>query len=121
MGLNTNTKSATILSGASLSGAIALGVQVLVGIQMPAAWTAASLTFQVSIDNGVTWTNLFDDGGNEVTLAPTSPAGKYLATDPSAFAGITFLKIRSGTNGSPVTQLGDRAFTLVTRKFYALN
>lgn len=121
MGRSQSTASATILTGASLSGAVCLGDKVLSGIQMPAAWTAASLTFEVSYDAGVTWKDLYDDGGNEVTLSPTSPAGKYLAVDPSTFAGILFIKVRSGTTGSPVTQLADRAFTLITRKYYALD
>jgi hypothetical protein len=121
MGRSQSTASATIASGAALSGAVCLGDKVLAGIQMPAAWTAASLTFQVSFDAGTTWKDLYDDAGVEVTLSPTSPAGKYLAVDPSAFAGVVFLKVRSGTTGTPVNQAADRSFTLVTRKFYALD
>lgn len=116
--LLTSTKTALIANGAALSGALFLGEQVLVGLLMSAAWTAASLTFQISIDGGVTWNDLYDDSGTEVTLAPTSPAGKYMAISPDPFAGAVFLKIRSGTTGSPVNQGADRTLTLLTRKLF---
>ena len=45
--------SALIAAGTALSGPVPLGALTLVGISMPAAWTAAPLTFQVSPD-GVT-------------------------------------------------------------------
>ena len=44
----SSVSSATIANGASLSGAVYVGNRRLIGIQMPAAWTAAVLTFQVS-------------------------------------------------------------------------
>ena len=47
------TQTATIGTGASLSQQIDLGAMTLVGIVMPASWTAAGLTFQVSADGGV--------------------------------------------------------------------
>jgi hypothetical protein len=114
------TRPITILSGASLSNAALLGDSVLVGIQMPAAWTAASLTFQVSDDGGATWKDLYDDAGVEVTLSPTSPAGKRMAVSPDPFGGIVLIKVRSGTSGVPVVQGADRALVLVTRKVFPL-
>ena len=107
-----------IASGASLSNGALIGDHVLVGIQMPAAWTAASLTFQTSFDAGVNWHDLYDDGGNEVTLSPTSPDGKYLAVSPDPFGGSMFLKVRSGTSGTPVDQAADRSLVLITRKVF---
>ena len=108
----------TIASGASLSNGALIGDHVLVGIQMPAAWTAASLTFQTSFDGGASWKNLYDDAGNEVTLSPTSPAGKYLSVSPDPFGGSLFLKVRSGTAGVPVNQAATRSLTLITRKVF---
>jgi hypothetical protein len=108
----------TIANAASLSNAALLGDQVLVGIAMSAAWTAASLTFQVSFDDGVTWTDLYDDAGVEVKLSPTSPDGKYLALSPDPFGGVLWLKVRSGTTGTPVAQSAARSLTLVTRKLF---
>lgn len=118
MGRINSTVTATIANAASLSGALCLGVKVLVGIQMPAAWTAADLTFQTSIDNGTTWTDLYDDAGVEVKLSPTAPSGKYLAVSPDIFAGLLFLKVRSGTTGTPVAQGAERSLTLVTRNLF---
>lgn len=105
--------SVSIANGASLSDAGNLGPFRLVGIVMPATWTAANLTFQVSDDAGTTYNNLYDDLGTEVTV--TAAASRYIALDPAVFAGINYLKVRSGTSGSAVNQGGDRTITLVTR------
>ena len=109
-----------ISNGTSLSNAALLGDHCLVGMMMSAGWDAASMTFQISFDNGVTWQNLWDDSGNEVTLAPTSPAGKYMALSPDPYGGIEFIKVRSGTSGSPVNQTADRDISLITRKVFPL-
>lgn len=121
MGLGTSVATVTIAAGATgLSTAVNLGAKVLCGIQMPATWVAAALTFQTSYDDGATWVDLYDDTDTEVTIAaPTQ--GHYLAVDPSTFAGVTFLKIRSGTSALPVNQTATRTLTLVSRKFYAIN
>jgi hypothetical protein len=56
----------TIASGASLSNAAAIPPShTLVGILMPAAWDAASLTFQGSWD-GTNYGNAHSDDGVEV-------------------------------------------------------
>ena len=74
---------ATIAAGAALSGPCALGALTLVGISMPAVWTAAPLTFQVSPDGGTTWQELYDGAGNEITV--TAAAGQFVIplADPS--------------------------------------
>jgi len=117
MGAISSTATATIANGASLSAAIFLGEGVLVGIQMPAAWTAADLTFQVSVDGGTTWVDLHDDGGAEIKI--TSPsAGEFRAMDPSNFSSAMFLKVRSGISAAAVAQGAARSLTLMTRKFF---
>lgn len=102
----------TIANGQSLSSAVVLGEDRLVGIAMPADWTAANLTFQVSHD-GSTYNNLYDDSGAEITV--TAADDRYIALDLTVFAGIQDLKIRSGTSGTPVNQGAERTITLVTR------
>lgn len=104
---------AVITSGVSLSTAVNIDPYRLVGIAMPATWTAANLTFQASHDNGTTYNNLYDDLGTEMTV--TAAASRYITLDPAVFAGINYLKVRSGTSGTPVNQGGDRTITLVTR------
>lgn len=105
---------ATISSGQSLSGAIDLesagqGAR-LARIDMPPTWTAANLSFQASYD-GTTYNNLFDSGGTE--YAVTAAASAAIIVPLADFLGIRFLKIRSGTSGTPVAQGADRALQLV--------
>lgn len=110
-------ETAVIANGASLSGTIDLGAgeRQLVGIQMPAAWTAASLTFAVSHD-GVTFVPLYWDGA-EYTIAAAGGAAASLGVslEPSAFAGWPFVKVRSGTAASAVNQGAERTLVVLTR------
>lgn len=107
---------ATIANGASLSDVVELpdvaGFYVM-GIQMPAAWTAASLTFQGSADGGA-YGDVYDVDGTEVTV--TTAAGRYITLDPATLAGLTFLKVRSGTAAAAVAQGAERKITLLLRK-----
>ena len=107
----------TIANGTALSGAIPIGVDTLVGLWMPAAWTAANITFQVSPDGGTTWLELLNDAGTAVTLTnPVGGAFIVMTTAPKyAFRGINMMKVRSGTSGVPVNQVADRIMTLIGR------
>ncbi len=103
---------ATIANGASLSGAIYLGIGTMCAIQMPAAWTAASLSFQGSTD-GSTYNDMYDSSGVEITIAAS--ASQYIVLDPSAFMGFVWVKLRSGTTGTPVNQGAARALKVFNR------
>ena len=88
--------------GSPVAGGVMLGADTLAGIQMPAVWTAASLTFQVSPDGGTTWCELYDDTGAEVTVV-SPPAGSFIIFNTHAsyqWRGINAVKIRSGTAAS---------------------
>jgi hypothetical protein len=102
----------TIASGASLSGAVDLNGCGLVRIQMPAGWDAAVLTFQVSLD-GLTFANLYDRAGNEYTVQVA--ASSSIIVPPSDFAGLRWLKVRSGTAGVAVNQTAERVLNLMVR------
>jgi len=105
-------ETATIASSASLSDAVEMDGDSLIAIVMPAAWTAADITFQVSYDNGTTFQVLIDQDGNEVTA--TSPtASKTTTLKPANFPRIDQIKIQSGTSGTPVTQAAERVLGLV--------
>ena len=108
-------QTATIAAGASLSGVVSLTEHTLHGIAIPAVWTTANLTFQVSLD-GTTFFELYDDAGNEIVV--TAPAGAYLALDPTRWRPINCLKIRSGTSGIPVNQTVAAAITLNTKQIF---
>jgi hypothetical protein len=107
---------ATIAASASLSGAVLLGRKSLVAIAMPAAWTSASISFQVSPD-GTTFDELYYLSGlastNYVITAPA--ASQFIMLDPTQWRGIDTLKVRSGTSGSPVNQAAQALITLVAR------
>jgi hypothetical protein len=80
---------------------------------MPAAWTAAALTFQVSTD-GVTYRNMYDFYGNEVTVsAAIALASRALTIVIVDWLNVRFIKVRSGTAAAPVNQGADRAIELV--------
>jgi hypothetical protein len=107
---------ATIGIGTALSGPVALGALTLVGISMPAVWTTAPLTFQVSPDGGTTWQELYDGAGNEVTIE--AAAGQYIIPLNLAsyfWRGINMVQVRSGTSGSPVNQAAAAIINLITR------
>ena len=107
---------AVIAAGQSLSGPCALGALTLVGISMPAAWSTAALTFQVSPDGGTTWQELYDGAGNAVTVQ--AAAGQFvipLAEPSYNWRGINMVHVRSGTAGSPVVQSAGATINLVTR------
>lgn len=110
-------QNAVIASGASLTGTVDLdaGRRTLIGIQMPAAWTAASLTFAVS-HNGTTFVPLYWNGGEYTILAAGGAAASLgVSLEPSAFAGWPFVRVRSGTAASAVNQAAERTLVVLTR------
>ena len=112
---NIYTKTVTIANGASLSGAIFLENFELCGIITPAAWTTAALSFQGAYDAiGGTYYNLFS-GATELSYAAVT-ASKWVTFDPALFFGVSYLKVRSGTSGTPVNQAGGDIVTLVMRR-----
>ena len=105
------TTTVVIANGESLSGAKDLRGRKLVAIIMPDTWTAASLTFQASVD-GTNYFNVYD-GSSERTLSVS--ASYYSALNIADWVGFRYLKIRSGTAGTPVNQGGARTLTLVAQ------
>lgn len=108
-----NQAVATISSGQSLSAAVAVGAGVVTALIMPSAWTAADISFQGSID-GVSFYDLYDAYDGEVTAKVA--ANRYVSIEGINFAGLTFLKMRSGPGAAAVNQGADRAITVVARK-----
>lgn len=100
----------TIPANASLSGTVQLNEFVPVAIVMPSAWDAANLTFQASED-GTTFLDLYGTSGSELQV--TAGANRFIALDPVQFRGARFLKVRSGTSGTPVNQSAQRTLRLL--------
>jgi hypothetical protein len=103
---------ATIANGQSISGTLDLWKKSLVGILLPATWTAAGLSFLASPD-GVTFGKLYDAFG-ELTIVSLA-GGEYVTLDPAKFFGVRYVQIRSGTAGTPVNQGGSRVLRAVLR------
>lgn len=105
----------TISNGTSLSPGVDMNNGRLFAVVLPAAWTAASLTFQASQD-GITYSNMFDSTGTEVTF--TAAASQYVINAvPVEWIGVRFIKVRSGTSGTPVNQGAARALVIITVPF----
>lgn len=105
------TKTVTIANGASLSDAVDLKNGRLAGIIIPASWTTANLTFQVSPD-GSNWVDRYDHQGAEYTVV-VGGASRSISVPLVDFIGVRHLKVRSGTTGSAVNQGGARSLTLI--------
>jgi len=99
---NLTTYPVVIAAGQSLSAPLPIGAYRLVGIFMPAVWTAAGLTFQSSPDGGTTWGEVQDGTGNALALTVTP--GIFVPIDPAKWSAINHWKFRSGTLAAPVAQ-----------------
>jgi hypothetical protein len=102
----------TIPASGTISDTISLVNQTLVGIQMPAAWSAADLTFRVSPDN-INFSDMYDQFGNEFVVKTS--ASRFVVLNPADWVGVRFLSVRSGTVGTPVTQPSARDITFINR------
>ncbi|MGV8131611.1 MAG: hypothetical protein ACP5N7_05935 [Candidatus Pacearchaeota archaeon] len=105
---------AVIDSNVAVGDSIDLADDRLIAIIIPSTWTTANLTFLASLGNGV-WYNIYTYDGTELTY--TAAASRWLIVKPIDFAGIRYLKIRSGTSGTPVLQADDRDVSLVKRGY----
>lgn len=105
---------ATIASGASVSGTIDLSATALVGFSMPAAWTAAALNIEVS-SNNVDWAPLLDSTGAAVSSFATPTVGAAYALDVVSMLAWRYVRFRSGTSSAPVNQGAARSIRYVTR------
>lgn len=108
-----NNGTVIIANGESLSSGTKIGGAAIVGVELPAAWTAANLTFQVSTD-GSAYKDLYDSTGAEIVV--TAAASRYVRLPAVDFFGFRYVKVRSGTSGTPVNQGAERSITLVTKE-----
>lgn len=101
-----------------MDAGVELRDQMLVGLIMPAAWTAAAITFQADTVTTVVadgaYVDVYDDSGNEVSLTVAAARTVMLAkATRDLLEGIPFLRLRSGTTGAAVQQAADRAIGLL--------
>jgi hypothetical protein len=103
----------TIASGQTTSPEVDIGNKVLVGIQVPSNWSAATISFLASIDGGATFGPVVNFAGGTTTpyVSASLGAGQaYLALDPTILRGISSFKIVAGTAQANLVTL-----SLVTR------
>ncbi len=101
----------SIAAGASTSSAIDCSVypQGIKRITMPAAWTSAWLSFQISND-GTVFSDLYWPDGKLVVV--TVVPGSTIVTNSSLWMAGWF-KFRSGTRTSPIVQAAVRDFKCI--------
>lgn len=107
-------KTAAIANNASLSGAVDLQDNPLVAVLIPSAWTTADITFQASVD-GTNYYNVYNMSGDEYTIT-VGGTSRLIVLSPLEFQWARYVKIRSGTAGTPVAQGGARTLTVVVRR-----
>jgi len=106
---------ATIAKDAAVSGVIEIGGARHFAIQMPAAWTAANLTFQSSNLVDGTFYDVYGSDGIEILV--TAAASRMITIDihQGALAPLSFIKIRSGTTAVPVNQVAARTLNIILK------
>lgn len=95
------SSSVDIAASGSLSGGINLGGARLVALVLPTIASAA-ITFQGSVD-GVNYYNVYNSDGTTETATGASTGNRIVAC-PAAAQYLPWVKVRSGTAGSAVTQ-----------------
>lgn len=114
MSLDSFNVSDTIAAGAALGSGFFAGDPHLVHVFMPATWTAAALTFQTSPD-GVTWQSAYDEAGTEISVVVA--AGRNTRIPPNLLPATGWLRVRSGTAGTPVNQVAAATLTFRLRRY----
>lgn len=71
--------------------------RMLIGVQLPAGWTAATLTFQTSLD-GAAWADLWYAGAHYSIANAGGTSLIYVAFDPEVFRGLGWVRIISSTS-----------------------
>ena len=98
-----------IAAGESVSAIVECTCGLPVRITMPAQWTSANQTFQISTE-GLYYNDLFDKDGDEILIAVVPGAGM---TIPEEYGRVfAFMKFRSGTAKNPVVQETQRDFSV---------
>ena len=103
---------------ASLSDAVDVGDNHVVGIIMPEAWTTAHVSVLVSTD-GAQFSDMFSFDDLSGSTSPTEfkfnvIPGTIAAVDPNRMLMGRYIKLRSGSRDAPVPQAETRMFTLIT-------
>ncbi len=113
---NLQGQQSKILSGANVGEAFDTQGLAVVGVLMPAAWDAANLGYDVSLDN-VTWVSAYDAaGGLEQTVVEASAFVCIPIADAIFAPFIRPKSVVAGTN-TATNQTADRTLKFILRRY----
>ena len=112
---NPSTVTLTIASGASVSNSLDTANTDLIGFLSPAAWTAAGLTLEVSVDNTNWLASVFDSYGSAINYYSSLTVSAAYNVDFANLLPFRYIRFRSGTGAVPVNQAAARTFTALVR------
>jgi hypothetical protein len=102
----------TIPNGTADSNAIKFKDGFVIGVEFPAAWTAANLGFEVSSDEGTTYVDTYDDDG-EIRKDQAGASRTILFLNrPVPIPGYIRAKSIANADGADVNQAADRVLKL---------
>lgn len=105
-----------IPNGGSVSQSLELSGTCITGVIMPAAWTTAALTIEVSADAS-TWIGLvYNSDGTQCNSVAAPAVSSAYAFDLAGMIPYQFIRIRSGTTASPVNQADERTLVVCLRE-----
>lgn len=119
--VETVVVAATIANGAAVTAELDIGDRAVVGIYMPAAWTAADIAWECSDVTGGTFVDVYDTSGSPVKIETAALRVIDLAVDGKAMASCRFLKLHSVAAGDPasvadVNQGAERLIRLIVAR-----
>jgi hypothetical protein len=100
-----------IEAGESLSAGLDCTAGTIVRLTMPAAWSGANLSFQISSD-GAGYNDLFTIDGREIVIPVVAGTAVVVAPLSDYLKAVAFLKVRSGSRTWPVSQAEQRDFAV---------
>jgi hypothetical protein len=104
----------TILAGTTTSNNVYLGASLsIIGILSPPVWTTASMSFESSL-NGITgWGSVIRFPGSAYNVG--ADINRLIAVTPTNMLPFMYVRLRSGTVNTPVTQVATRVVYLIAR------
>jgi hypothetical protein len=110
MGANTSKASATIAISATTSNAVSVGQSTVVGVEFPAAFTGATVSFTTCDTFDGTYLPLYDTANALVTVTKTGAAG-IASINPRTVEGLLpYVKVVSAS-----TEAAERAVKLIIK------
>jgi hypothetical protein len=105
-------------SGQSVSDPLDVNGWNPVALQIPAIWTSANITFLAAESYNGTYGSVFGPTGTEAmaTVGATGIVVLLASTTLADIRGLRFIKLRSGTQGLPVTQAADRTVNMLVQQ-----